>query len=236
MKKGNYVKIILFLALILLSIFLVVKFNLYTFFTNRDELANYIKSFGPLSVLIFVALQVAQVLVAPIPGEISGFIGGYLYGPVLGTLYSTIGLTIGSMLAFYLARLFGQPFVEKAISPSTLQKYDYFIEHRGAPLIFILFFIPGFPKDTLSYIIGLSRMQAKTFLVICMTGRLMGTVLLSVSGNYAKNGHTGAMMTIFAIGVAITVLGSYYHKKILTLLRRKKTPENKDPREPLPKI
>ena len=225
MKKGTIVKILLLLALILLSVFFVIKFNFYSFFINRNELANYIKSFGPLSVLIFIALQIAQVLVAPIPGELSGFIGGYLYGPVLGTLYSTIGLTIGSMLAFFLARLLGQPFVERVISPSAIQKYNYFVEHRGTPLIFILFFIPGFPKDTLSYLIGLSRMKAKTFFAICTIGRLAGTVMLSVSGNYAKNGHTAATAIIFAVGIAITVLGSFYHEDILKLLRRKKSLE-----------
>ena len=224
MAKGTIVKIILLLALILLSIFFVIKLNLYSFFINRDELANYIKSFGALSVIIFIALQVAQVLVAPIPGEISGFIGGYLYGPFWGTLYSTIGLTIGSMLAFYLARLFRQPFVEKIVTTSAIQKYDYFIEHRGTPLIFILFFIPGLPKDSFSYLIGLSRMKAKTFFLICTIGRLTGTVMLSVSGNYAKNDHTAAMAIILAIGIAITVLGSYYHEDILSLLRRRKKP------------
>ena len=224
MTKSTILKIILLLALIPLSIFLVIKLNLYSLFINRDALANYIKSFGALSVMIFIALQIAQVLVAPIPGEISGFIGGYLYGAFWGTLYSTIGLTIGSMLAFYLARLFRQPFVEKVVNPSAIQKYDHFIEHRGTPLIFILFFIPGLPKDTFSYLIGLSKMKAKTFFVICTIGRLAGTVMLSVSGNYAKNGHAAAMFTILAIGIAVTVLGSYYHEDILRLLRRKKTP------------
>lgn len=224
MTKGTIVKIILLIALILLSVFVFTKLHLYNLFINRNELASYIKSFGPLSVVIFIFLQIAQVLVAPIPGEISGFIGGYLYGPVLGTLYSTIGLTIGSMLAFYLGRLLGRAFVEKIVDPSAMQKYNYFIEHRGTPLIFILFFIPGLPKDTLSYLIGLSRMKAGTFLVICTIGRLMGTVMLSMSGNYAKNGHAAAVGTIIAVGIAISVLGSYYHENILALLRRKKKP------------
>jgi uncharacterized membrane protein YdjX (TVP38/TMEM64 family) len=219
MTKGIIAKIFLFSALVLLSIVMAVQFDLYAFFINRNALADYIKSFGALSVVAFIALQVLQVLVAPIPGELSGFIGGYLYGPVWGTFYSTIGLTIGSMVAFYLSRFLGQPFVKKIVNPATMQKYDYFIEHRGIPIIFILFFIPGIPKDTLSYLIGLSGMKAKTFLVICTVGRLLGTVMLSMSGNYAKNGHTAAMGIVIAIGIAVSVLGSYYHKRILAFLR-----------------
>ena len=96
--------------------------------------------------VIFIGLQILQVIVAPIPGEVNGFIGGYLYGPVLGTLYSTIGLTIGSWLAFLLARWLGLPFVEKMINPKIIQKYDHFMEHRGILITFILFLIPGFPE------------------------------------------------------------------------------------------
>ncbi len=227
MKKGTIGKIILLLVLILLVVFIIIKTDPYNLFINRKALAKYIESFGPLSVVIFIALQAVQVLVAPIPGEVSGFIGGYLYGPVWGTLYSTIGLTIGSMVAFFLGRLLGKPFVEKIVNPSARQKYESFLQHRGTPFIFILFLIPGFPKDTLSYLIGLTAMKAKTFLVICTIGRLMGTVLLSMSGNFAKNGRNGCLATVLAIGIAISLLALYYHDDILNLLRRKNPPKSK---------
>ncbi len=222
MGRGTTVKIFLLIALISLGIFFFVHLDLYDFFKDRNRVIMFINSFGPLSVVIFIGLQILQVLVAPIPGEISGFIGGYLYGPVLGTLYSIIGLSIGSLLAFFLARWLGQPFVEKIINPATIQKYDYFIEHKGIPVIFVLFFLPGFPKDILSYIIGLSRLKASTFIVICAVGRLTGTILLSLSGSYARDNHTGAMAAVIAVGVAVTILGSWYHEKLLSLLRGKK--------------
>jgi len=222
MSKGIIVKAFLLIALIALCVFFFIHFDLYHFFKNRERVIGFINSFGPLSVVIFIGLQILQVLIAPIPGEISGFIGGYLYGPVFGTFYSIIGLSIGSLLAFLLARWLGQPFVEKITSPATIQKYDYFIEHKGLPFIFILFFIPGFPKDILSYIIGLSRLKASTFIMICAVGRLTGTILLSLSGSYARHNHTGAMATIIAVGVIITIFGSWHHEKILSLLRGKK--------------
>ncbi|MCK9362181.1 MAG: TVP38/TMEM64 family protein [Syntrophales bacterium] len=222
MSRGILIKIFLLIIFILLCIFFFIHFDLYNFFKDRERVTGFINSFGPLSVAIFIGLQILQVLIAPIPGELSGFIGGYLYGPFLGTLYSIIGLSIGSLLAFFLARWLGQPFVEKIISPATIQKYDYFIEHKGIPVIFILFFIPGFPKDILSYIIGLSRLKASTFILICATGRLTGTILLSLSGSYARSNHTGALATVIAVGVVITILGSWYHEKILFLLRGKK--------------
>jgi uncharacterized membrane protein YdjX (TVP38/TMEM64 family) len=96
---------------------------------------------------------------APIPGEVTGIIGGYLFEPILGTLYSTIGLTVGSWLAFSFAKAFGEPFVEKVVKTETLNKFDVFLEHNGGLVIFFLFLIPGFPKDYLCYILGLSKMR-----------------------------------------------------------------------------
>jgi len=224
MNRNDIIKIALLLALILVGVFLFFHYNLYTFFVSRKKIVHFLNSFGPLSVVIFIGLQIVQVLIAPIPGELNGFIGGYLYGPVLGTIYSTIGLTIGSWLAFLLARWLGMPFVEKIINPQVIQKYDYFMEHRGIPITFILFLIPGFPKDALSYIIGLSHMRTTTFLILCTAGRLLGTIMLSISGSYARNNQNAAMLAILGISALITLLAYYYHEELVNLLRKKKNP------------
>jgi len=224
MSRNEIFKIALLLVLILAGVFLFFHYNLYPFFVSRKKIVHFVNSFGPISVVIFIGLQIVQVLIAPIPGEINGFIGGYLYGPILGTIYSTIGLTIGSCLAFLLARWLGMPFVEKIINPQIIQKYDYFMEHRGIPITFILFLIPGFPKDALSYIIGLSRMKTTTFLILCTAGRLLGTIMLSISGSYARNDQNAAMLAILGVSALITLLAYYYHKEILNLVKKKKSP------------
>ena len=224
MNGKAFIKIAILLSLIVLCVFLFFYFDLYRFFVSRRKIIDFVNSFGPLSVVIFIGLQILQVIVAPIPGEVNGFIGGYLYGPVLGTLYSTIGLTIGSWIAFGLARWLGLPFVEKVIDPKILRKYDHFMEHRGTLITFILFLIPGFPKDALSYIIGLSHMKATTFLLICTGGRLFGTIMLSISGNCARNDQDVAMAAILGISALIVVLAYYYHDELLHLVRKKRHP------------
>jgi len=224
MNGKAFIKIAILLSLIVLCVFLFSYYDLYRFFVSRKKIINFVNSFGPLSVVIFIGLQILQVIVAPIPGEVNGFIGGYLYGPVLGTLYSTIGLAIGSLIAFVLARWLGLPFVEKVIDPKMLRKYDHFMEHRGTLITFILFLIPGFPKDALSYIIGLSHMKMTTFLIVCTGGRLFGTLMLSISGNCARNDQNIALAAILGVSTLIVVLAYYYHDDILHLVRKKRHP------------
>ena len=143
-------------------------------------MTEFLNSLGPLSFVGFIILQAIQVIAAPIPGEVTGFIGGYLYGIVIGIVLSTIGLTIGSWVAFTLSRVLGRPFVEKFIKKKTIERYDYLLHHKGAFLVFLLFLIPGFPKDSLCYILGLGHLTTKEFLIISTVGRFAGTVLLTL--------------------------------------------------------
>ena len=160
----------LLLVLLLLVGYLFIHYNVYDLISNRERIVAFINSFDPYDQFAFMGVQAFQVVVAPIPGEVTGFIGGYLYGPVMGTLYSTIGLTLGSWLAFGLAHFFGLPLVEKFVKPELVQKFDRFMRKKGALYAFILFLIPGFPKDSLCYVIGLSHIPVGTFLLIVIAG------------------------------------------------------------------
>ena len=88
---------------------------------------------------------------------------------------------MGSWLAFIFARWAGQPLVERIVSYKTIQRYDYLMAHQGTWIAFLLFLIPGFPKDYLCYILGLGHMDLKTFLIISTAGRFLGTVMLTYS-------------------------------------------------------
>jgi uncharacterized membrane protein YdjX (TVP38/TMEM64 family) len=196
-------------------------YNVYAIFANKEQLIHCIKSFHPYDEFVFISFQILQVLFAPIPGEVTGLIGGYLYGPVLGTIYSTIGLTVGSWLAFMLGRFLGLPFVEKAVNPKLLKKYDYLMEHQGAIVSFVLFLIPGFPKDYLCYIMGLSHMKVWAFLIISTVGRLFGTVLLSLTGSYARSNHYAGLLLLLATGGILLLVAYLYRERWIDMLRGK---------------
>jgi uncharacterized membrane protein YdjX (TVP38/TMEM64 family) len=213
-------RIIFFCLFIFLSTYLFIHYDLYTFFADKNKIITFVNSY-PYDELVFIALQILQVVAAPIPGEVTGLIGGYIYGPVLGTLYSTIGLTIGSWMAFALARFFGLPLVERAVKPEIIQKYDYFLEHRGLFVSFLLFLIPGFPKDYLCYIMGLSHMITWHFLVLSTTGRILGTVLLSVSGSCARNNQYAALVVIALLSCIFFVVAYFYRDKFLEALKKR---------------
>ncbi|WAC07738.1 MAG: TVP38/TMEM64 family protein [Thermodesulfobacteriota bacterium] len=217
------IKVLLLLGLIASGLFVFIHHDLYADFLHKEKAIAFIKSFHPYDELVFISLQILQVIVAPIPGELTGIIGGYLYGSFFGTIYSTIGLTLGSWLAFALARMFGLPLVEKTVKPEIIQKYDYVMKHQGILVSFFLFLVPGFPKDYICYLMGLSHMRIWTFLTVSTIGRLFGTTLLSVSGSNARNNQYGTLLLIIVLSGVLILIGYLYRKNLVELLKKIKT-------------
>lgn len=227
MNRHIGLRIILLVLLVALAVYLFVHFDVHRFFENREALIAFIRSYR-YDEIVFIAVQIFQVVVAAIPGELSGFIGGYLYGPVWGTIYSTIGLTLGSWIAFMLARFFGEPILERFVKKEVFEKFEYFMEHKGLAASFILFLIPGFPKDYLCYILGMSRIPVWSFVIISTVGRVFGTTLLSVSGSAARDEKYLLLTFIAIVGVLLTIFAYFYRDKILDLLKKKKPPSGRE--------
>ncbi len=194
--------------------------GLIRFFLDKRRILEFLDSLGPLSFIGFIVLQVTQVVAAPIPGEVTGLLGGFLYGPTLGVFLSTIGLTIGSYVAFALARTFGRPFVDKFVDKRVMKRFDYLLHHKGAFLIFLLFLIPGFPKDYLCYILGLGHLSTAEFLVIGGTGRLFGTILLTLGGSYIRHHQYFRFFVLAGIAIIVVLIAMAYRDKIERLLRK----------------
>ncbi len=180
--------------------------GLFRFFMDRERLMAWIHSLGAWGFAGFILLQVVQVVAAPIPGEATGVLGGYLYGPVVGVVLSTVGLTLGSFLAFSLSRFFGRPLTDKFVDAKTMERFDYLLLHKGLFLVFLLFLIPGFPKDYLCYILGLGHLTTLEFLAIATTGRLLGTTLLTLGGTFLRNHEYYSFFLLTGAAVAIVFL------------------------------
>lgn len=227
MKNRLALRIFILILIVIASAYIIGHYNLYLFFTSKSKLIDFIKSTHPYDAVIFIVFQILQVIAAPVPGELTGFIGGYLYGPVLGTIYSTIGLTFGSWIAFGLAHFFGMPLLQRVVKPVIIDKFDHFMEHQGLLVSFFLFLIPGFPKDYLCYIMGVSRMPVAVFLIISAAGRLLGTIMLSITGSSARNGHYFLLGCFVTTGITAFLAAYYNQDKLLEFLKSKSKKTNR---------
>ena len=220
-RRILYVLLLIILVIVGIKFAFSYKYYAYIDYYNQ-KIVYFIESFHPYDDLVFIIIQIFQVLIAgALPAEISGFVGGYLYGPVVGAIYSTIGLSIGSWLAFLLSRTFGLRLVKRLVRPSIMEKYDHVIEMRGPLVCFILFLIPGFPKAALCYIVGLSHMNIWTFMAVSTVGRLFGTVLLSVSGDSFRALRIWVLLLIMLLVVVFFLLIFIYRDTLLKMAGKK---------------
>lgn len=190
-------------------------------YSSRREMRRFLKEAGPYAPVVFAALQALQVVVAPIPGEATGFLGGLLFGTSLGFLYSSIGLTIGSALAFGLGRRLGLPLVHRLVSEEVYHKFDFLARTGGEIATFILFLIPGFPKDFLCFMLGVSPMPFVVFLVITTFGRMPGTWFLSIQGAKIGEAHYWEFLTLLAIATVAVVFAYNYRERIYHWMHRR---------------
>ena len=176
----------------------------YHLLMDRDRIKDFIASFGWGAPLVFMGIQISQVIFAPVPGEATGFIGGYLFGVLKGFLYSSAALGVGSWINFSIGRFLGVRFVRKMIPADKFEKFDSMLKRQGVVVLFLLFVFPGFPKDYLCLFLGLSTLPLKLFLLLAAIGRMPGTFLLSLQGaylfeeNYLLLGITAGVCAILA--------------------------------------
>lgn len=190
------------------------------------ELRNAVLAYGGWAPVLFIGIQILQVLLAPIPGELSGFLGGYLFGAWPGFLYSSIGLTIGSWIAFGIGRIIWDLMPERVIETKLFQRFNTLVCKGQFILPFILFLLPGLPKDSLSYLLGISRMPLPVFLFITGIGRMPGTLMLSYQGADVFTAHYFRLFILLTISVILALPCFYYRRNMLAAFlkysRRKK--------------
>jgi uncharacterized membrane protein YdjX (TVP38/TMEM64 family) len=181
--------------------------ELWSLFSSRDRLQEWLRAWGPLARLVFVGLQVFQVVVFAVPGEVVQVAGGWLFGIVQGALLAVAGVLVGATACFYLARLLGRPFLEAFVPAERSERLRALVSSpRGTTTLFLLYLIPGIPKDILGYVAGISPLRFGRFILVSTLGRLPGLVGSAVIGSAAAS----RQWVLFGIvgGAAVVLFGT----------------------------
>lgn len=186
-----------------------------TFFSNQERLRGYISSFGILAPVVFILINILQVVVTPISHYTVGFLGGFIFGTWAGFFYNWIGRVIGSLIAFYLGRKFGRRIIKHVVKEETIKKYDKYF-NKGSVLLFLAYFLPIFPDDELSYLAGFSSMNAKIYIPLMVLGHIGGSLGLAFLGSGLK--YNNPLFIIFSIiTLAAGLVFVIYYKKFLKI-------------------
>jgi uncharacterized membrane protein YdjX (TVP38/TMEM64 family) len=197
------------LVVVLAGAYLLVR-TYAPFLFDAAAMREWIEQFGAFAPLVFILAQIAQVIVAPIPGQVTAIVGGYLFGPVAGTAYSMVGVTVGSAIAFLIAQRYGRPVVERMIDGSLLDRFDGFVQTLGVPGLFLFVVIPGLPDDVICFLAGLAHFRLLVFVGVMFAGRLPAYVVTNFAGDGLATGNVIEAVVLVA---ALVVFSLYAYRK-----------------------
>ena len=186
----------------------------YRWIADRQQVEQFVTAFGNGAPLAFMALQILQVVLAPVPGEATGFIGGYIFGTLQGFVYSSLALAIGSWFNFAIGRYLGKRFVRRWIPTGKRERFDHLLKRQGIIVLLILFVFPGFPKDYLCLFLGITAIPLKAFLLIATIGRMPGTLMLSLQGEFLFQKNYAVFTAVFGVMVLTAYLSIRYRERI----------------------
>ncbi len=207
-----------------LLLFIVVLVLLTLFFTkvlapylsSAEELRAFLNTYGWKGHFILFGLQCLQVVVAFIPGEIIELGAGYAFGAVEGTLICLGGVALSSSLIFLLVKKWGAPMVELFIPREKIQQLRFInTSTKLKRLVFLMFLIPGTPKDVLTYFVGLTDMQLHQFLIISLIARIPSVVSSTISGQMLGDKDYITAGIVYAITGALSLFGYYLYSRIV---------------------
>ena len=220
-KKEQVLKLIMLALVILILIYITIKiFPLFKDISTEEGRIKFQQEIGGLGVkgvFVIIGLMLAQIFLAILPGEPVEMLAGMSFGPIGGLLVVYLGVFISTAVIFFLVRKFGKNFIYSFISKEKVEKIEnskWFKDTNKIDItLFILFFIPGTPKDLLTYIGGLLPIKPAKFIIISTFARFPSIISSTIAGSSIIDGNWGTIIAAYVITFLITGLIMFFINK-----------------------
>ena len=217
-KRRVAINIIMAVIFVVVVTYISVKYGprITKLASSPQEMRELITSYGWTGVLVFMGIQVLQVVIVIIPGEFVQMAGGYIFGAWAGALFSMAGIMAGTVIVFYVSRLLGYSLVRTFFPEKSLNKFKFVMNSNKLEIaMLVLFLIPGFPKDMLSYIAGITPIKPLRLFAVVFVGRLPGLIASSFIGQTTQRGNYTALIILSAVAVVLFVVGLLNKDRLL---------------------
>ena len=181
---------------------------------SPERMADYIARSAPWSHLVYFGIQLASVVIAPIPSNITAAAGAYLFG-LWPSFFITWGaVTAGSAAVFALSRALGQKFVARFVGEKLSQRYLDVIRRKRDVFLLLAFLFPFFPDDILCILAGLTDISFRRFFLLTVAARPWGLLVACMVGSAQLSISPWGMALLGAAGLAVFLLAMKYGDKL----------------------
>ena len=212
--KRTIAAIIVFAVFLVAACFLVGR-PLLKFIDDPQKFRDWVDTHGIWGRIAFVGMMALQVIIAFIPGEPLEIAAGYAFGDWEGTFLCLLGTLVGGLLVFLFVRTYGRRAVEVFFTPKQIDSVRFM--HAGRELnflVFLLFFIPGTPKDVMTYCVGLTKMPLGTWLLISSTARIPSIITSTIGGDALGLQNYQFALIAFGVAAVLALVGVLIYRKM----------------------
>lgn len=210
----QFISIIVMLALVVLGSVLLGPKIVKTA-NNPEQFRAFIESKGILGPIIFIGIQMLQVIFAFIPGEVVEVGAGYAFGPWLGLALCLLGVFLATLIIYYSTKTFAKKLTQSILKSEKINKLKFLNNPKKLEIImFILYFVPGTPKDVITYFAGLTKIEPKIFFAISVFARIPSIITSTYVGHTLVTKEYVAAIIIFILSGIIGIAGIYVYHRI----------------------
>ena len=192
------------------------------FVSEPEKFRLWINSHGIIGDITFVFMTAFQVIIAFVPGEPLEIGAGYAFGAIRGTWLCMIGTTIGSLIVLLLVRKLGIRFVEVFFTYEKIKGLKFLQNSkRLSVIIFLIFFLPGTPKDLVTYFVGLTDIKLSRFLLLVSIARLPSIITSAIGGGALGVEEYTQAIVVFAVTLILSLIGLLCYKIIIKIKDRR---------------
>ena len=182
---------------------------------DTDRFKAWIGRFGPWGAVVFTAVRTAQTVVKFIPAEPLEIGSGLVFGAFGGTALCLLGSVLGSVVILFLSRKLGTRVLELFRLENKLQSMRFLQDRKKRNLLlFVIFLIPGSPKDVITYFVGLTDANLIEFMILGSIARIPSIVSSTICGAFLGQKNFPLSLGIFAATTVLSILGAVAYKKI----------------------
>ena len=181
---------------------------------SPEALGEYIARCAPWSHLAYFGIQLASVVVAPIPSNVTAAAGAYLFGLWPSFLLTWGAVALGSVLVFGLARVLGQKFAGQFVSEKLSRRYLDVIRRKRDVFLLLAFLFPFFPDDLLCILAGLTDMPFRRFVLLVVLARPWGLLVACMVGSATVSVPWWGMVLLGIGGLAVFLLAMRYGDRL----------------------
>ena len=189
--------------------------------SSLEGLRGYILDFAPYSHLAFLGVQLASVILAPIPSNLTAAAGALLFGMWASFLLTWLAVTAGSLIVFGLARGLGQDFAGRFVGEKVSQRYLEVLRRKQDVFLALAFLFPFFPDDVLCILAGLTQIRWQRFLAIVVLFRPWGLLVACAVGSSAVAIPLWGMALLGLGGLGCFLAGLKYGDRLEEALLRR---------------